>query len=536
MAEARTIPQDTITGAFARAVEQAGNHRFLDFSGEGYTFAEVARLTTEIAHGLVGLGIGPGDVVATILDNNIDCVTTWLAINTVGAVFAPVNTAFKGTFLRNQLNDCTAQVVIAEDEYGERVAEIAGELTHLRCLVTRHGRLAGQTDYATSVLDELRRKGPAFPVTARPEDLSMLIYTSGTTGPAKGCMLPHNVPCTLGWNVVISRGYDETAVLWSPLPLFHLNAIGATVMPAMLAKATAAISPRFSLSRFWPEIEQSGATTVTLLGSMASLIAEAPDSEVAERCRGQIKNVSAAPFTPTAIQKWRDRFGVNAEGSLGYGMSEAPTIANRHVGDPPAPAGSSGLTGRDYEVRIFDDSDEALPAGQVGEIVVRPTRPNIMFQGYWNRPADTVKVWRNLWFHTGDLGKLSEAGHLFFVDRKKDYIRRRGENISSGEMEAVFGEHPALADVAVHAVLSPLGEDEVKVTAQLKPGAVLSEEELCRWSIDRVPYFAVPLYIEFRDSLPRGATGKVLKEQLRAEGKTAATWDREAAGLTFERR
>ena len=159
-----------------------------------------------------------------------------------------------------------------------------------------------------------------------------------------------------------------------------------------------------------------------------------------------------------------------------------------------------------------------------------------MFSGYWNQPEATVKAWRNLWFHTGDLGRIDADGWFYFVDRKKDYIRRRGENISTHEMEAVFRQHPAIQDVAVHAVLSPMGEDEVKVTAEINPGAEITEEALCRWSIDRLPYFAVPLYVEFRESLPRSATGKVLKEELRADGKTPTTWDREAAGVTFTRR
>jgi len=187
-------------------------------------------------------------------------------------------------------------------------------------------------------------------------------------------------------------------------------------------------------------------------------------------------------------------------------------------------------------VKIFDEHDQEVPPGTPGEIVARPRRPNIMFSGYWNQPEATVKAWRNLWFHTGDLGRIEPDGWFYFVDRKKDYIRRRGENISTHEMEAVFRQHPAIQDVAVHAVLSPLGEDEVKVTAEIKPDAAVTEEELCRWSIDRVPYFAVPLYVEFRETLPRSATGKVLKEVLRADGKTAATWDREAAGVTFARR
>jgi len=528
------LPQDTICHALERAVAEAPDRVFLDFSGARCTYAEVDRMATELAHGLLSLDVEMGRPVATVLDNTLEAVTVWLAINKIGAVSAPVNTAFKGAFLRNQLHDCSAQVVIAEDEYAERVVEIASELPHLRHLVARDNSPSGLKSLR---LDEIRLAGRGpLPNVATPDQLAMLVYTSGTTGPSKGCMIPHNAACNMGWINRVYRGYSSDDVLWTPLPLFHLNAIGVTVLSAMIAQATAAISPRFSVTQFWPEIERSRATTVALLGSMANFIAEAPDTEASRRCYGQLNRITAAPFAPETIAKWRERFGVKNAGAGGYGMSEAASISGLLPGDPPAPPGSSGRGGIDFDLRIFDDGDNEVPTGQAGEIVARPRRPNIMFQGYWNKPEATVRAWKNLWFHTGDIGKLDEDGFLYFVDRKKDYIRRRGENISSLELELVFKEHPALLEVAVHAVLSPAGEDEVKVTAELKPDAQLTEEELCRWSIDRVPYFAVPLYIEFRESLPRSATGKVLKEQLRSEGKTAATWDREAAGLTFQRR
>lgn len=533
------IPQDTITAALGRAVAQAPSKVFLDFLGETFTFADVDGLSNELAHGLLELGVERGHTVATLLDNNIDAVVVWLAINKIGAVSAPVNTAFKGEFLRLQLCDCQAQVVITETHYAQRVAAIAEQLPHLRWLVSRGAAApdALSPPVRTAALDDLRLAGAgAIEDTVTPDQLAMLVYTSGTTGASKGCMIPHNMACNMAWDGIMNRGVGPDTVLWTPLPLFHLMAIGVTVVSAITAQCRAAIVPRFSVSQFWPQIERSGATHVGILGSMTSLIAEAADDAAAKRCFGQLQRVDAGPFPPAVAQKWRDRFGAHATGTTLYGMTEAATISSIQSGDPPGPPGSSGRVGLDFEVQIVDENDNELPPNTPGEIVCRPKRPNIMFQGYWGRPADTVKAWRNLWFHTGDLGKLDENGYLYFVDRKKDYIRRRGENISSHEMEAVFRQHPALQDVAVHAVLSPIGEDEVKVTAVVNPGADLTEEALCRWSIERLPYFAVPLYVEFRPDLPRGPTGKVLKGQLRAEGRTAATWDREAAGVTFERR
>jgi carnitine-CoA ligase len=525
-------PQDTIPAALARAVAEVPDKVFLDFSGDKYTFADVDRLSTELAHGLLELGVEAGEPVATMFGNNIDAVTVWLAINKIGAVSAPVNTSFKGAFLRNQLNDCLAEVVIAEQGFAPLIAEIADELPHMRKFVTPDAGSPPVDGVERLALDSLRKAGsPPIPDEVTPGQLAMLVYTSGTTGASKGCMLSHNHACNIGWSAALGQGYRDDDVLWSALPLFHLNAIAVSVVTGMIAKLTVAIAPRFSVSGFWPDVERSGATVISMLGSMAALIAEAPDTEVSRRCYGQVRKVGAAPFPPEMVQKWRERFGVPAEGSGGYGMTEAATISSLGPGEKTGPPGSSGKVGRDFDVRIFDDHDNEVPPGTPGEIVCRPNRPNIMFQGYWNRPEATVQAWRNLWFHTGDIGKIDGEGWLYFVDRKKDYIRRRGENISTYELESVFFEHPAIQDVAVHAVLSPLGEDEVKVTAVLQPDAELAEEELCRWSIERLPRFAVPLYIEFRDDLPRSATGKVLKDQLRSEGATAATWDREAAGI-----
>ena len=530
-------PQDTITGALARAVAAVPDRVFLDFGGDLHTFAQVDRAATEIAHGLKRLGVEPGQTVATILNNNIDAVTVWLGINKAGAVSAPVNTAYRGQFLRAQVHDCSAAVLIAESEYCERAAAIAEELPNIRHMFARGGVAPTLPNIASGSLDDLRvRDGGPIEDTATPDQLAMLVYTSGTTGASKGCMVSHNHACTMGWRAMLGGGNSAEDVLWTPLPLFHLNAIGVSVLGALIAQCRAAITPRFSVSAFWPDIERSGATSVALLGSMASLIADAPDNDSSRRCYGKLRRVQASPFSPPVVKLWRERFGVNVSGATGYGMTEAATIAGLSEGEPPGPPGSSGKPGRDFEVKIFDDNDNEVAPNTPGEIVCRPRRPNIMFQGYWGRPADTVKVWRNLWFHTGDIGRIDENGYFFFVDRKKDYIRRRGENISTHEMEAVFREHPAIQDVAIHAVLSPMGEDEVKVTAEVKPDVPVTEQELCLWSIERVPYFAVPQYVEFRESLPRSATGKVLKEQLRAEGKTAATWDREAAGVTFKRR
>jgi crotonobetaine/carnitine-CoA ligase len=529
--------QITVNQLLAAATAAYSDKVFLDFSGDQYAYAAINQASDAVAASLRALGVERGDTVASILDNSVDAVILWFALNKLGAISVPTNTAYKGEFLRHQIVDSGAKIVLAEADYAQRIIDIKDELPRVGLLICR-GQLpsAAALPFALKSFDELRDANAADFTAAdvKPGDLSMLIYTSGTTGPSKGCMISHNYICNLGRQAVYCWGGSASDVMWTALPLFHMNALSSVVQTALTGMSLA-IYPRFSLSGFWPDIERSGATMVSLLGSMAPLIATAADTEVSQRCFGQIHTVQTAPFPAVMKQKWRERFGAKIMGSVGYGFTEAAMVVYGRLNDP-APEGSSGRRQPDFDVKIVDEYDNELPPGSSGEIMVRPLRPHVCFEGYWNRPADTLKIMRNMWLHTGDIGRFDADGFFFFMDRKKDYLRRRGENISSFEMETTFARHPAIADVAVHAVFSPMGEDDVKVTAVLKPAQSLTEAELCSWCLDKVPYFAVPRYIEFRQDLPRNPTGKVLKYQLRDEGCTAQTWDREKVDFEIKKR
>jgi crotonobetaine/carnitine-CoA ligase len=248
-----------------------------------------------------------------------------------------------------------------------------------------------------------------------------------------------------------------------------------------------------------------------------------------------LRLIGAAPLPVEVDSVLRERFGIDTF-SGAYGTTEASLISWQPPGVSNKPNAAGILNDEHFDVRLFDDADREVPVGTTGEIVIRPKRAHTMFEGYWGRPDATVEASRNWWYHTGDIGRLDEDGYLYFVDRKADYLRRRGENISSFEVERILMSHGALADVAVSAVPSPLTEDDLKVTATLKEGASLTEEELFRWCLDELPYFALPRYIEFRAELPRSPVGRVLKRELRDEGATATTWDAEAAGITYEKR
>ena len=353
----------------------------------------------------------------------------------------------------------------------------------------------------------------------RPGDLACFIYTAGTTGPSKGCMLPQNYIVSLADQVARAWERRPDDIVLTPLPLFHFNAISIAVVGTLLVGGSAVIERKFSVSNFWPEIKRTGATMVSMLGSLAILIANADDHP--DQRGHKLRLCAAAPMPPDTDRAWRERFGCKTF-SAGYGLTEVSLVSMLDAGEPnkPGAAGKPNLprlrrAHRRRRRRARSATDE------VGEIVCRPNGPNLMFAGYWNRPDSTVEATRNLWFHTGDLGRVDADGFLFFVDRKKDALRRRGENISSFEMEKTLFGNAAFRDVAVHAVPSELGEDDVKITVVLQDGAQLTEEELCRWMAERVPYFAIPRYVEFRDDLPRNPVGRVLKYQLRDEGVTA---------------
>lgn len=533
--------RDTVVSALERAVARAPDKALLDFSGILYTYKEVDQLSNRMAHSLAALGIGAGATVLTMLDNNIDAVITWLAINKLCAVSVPINTALKGEFLRHQIADTGTHLVICEADYLPRITAIAEQLTDVKRVLFRNA-----PDKAPDALSacpfpveplDLHRGHDDTPQDTKPQpsDLACLIYTSGTTGPSKGCMISYNFMCNLARLQLRAGPATEDDVTITPLPLFHMNALCVSIIASILVGARAVILPRFSVSNFWQEVERSGATIASILGGMGGLLAQAPDNDAMLRCKGQIHTARGNPYTEETKKIWRDRFGTKLVGGNGYGLTEACVITSLAAGEYAAP-GSSGKRIPDFDVRIVDEQDNEAPTNTPGEIVVRPLRPDIMFQGYWRRPEDTHKLMRNMWFHTGDVGKFDDDGFFYFVDRKKDYLRRRGENISSFEMEAAFAVHPALSEVAVHAVPSDKGEDDVKVTAVLHEGAELNAEDLFRWAADAVPYYALPRYIEFRSSLPKNPQGRVLKYLLRDEGKTANTWDLDDTDIKVAKR
>jgi crotonobetaine/carnitine-CoA ligase len=531
-------PLETVTGIFADAVTRHPDQLFCDFVGERRTYGEFDLESNAMANALVALGMARAEPVAALLDNSLDIGLFWIATVKAGGIVASLNTALKGEFLRNQLDICQAKIVFAESYYVERLTVIIDQLPHLRTVVYR-GDTAPDVDLPGITLVPLQSlyTYPSHPLVDenKPGDLAALIFTSGTTGPSKGCALSHNYVVNQSRQIIETDDRQPGEVAWSCLPFFHFNAIGCTFLSAVILGGSCYFAKRFSLSGFWGEIEQSGATAASLLGIMIPLVGQQADTPEMLRCKGQLRLVAGSPFPAELQQTYRERFGVKRVGSNCYGTTEACllTMMPRHLDPKP---GSSGMRSPDFDVRIVDDNDNEVPVGTPGEVIARPLRPHVMFEGFYRQPEATMKIFKNLWYHSGDIGKFDEDGFFHFVDRKKDYLRRGGENISMSELENTFLQHPAISEVAAHAVPSPLMEDDVKITLKLEDGATVTEREICEWSLERVPYYALPRYIEFRAELPKTPTGKVEKFLLRDEGCTATTWDREAAGMKIAKR
>jgi carnitine-CoA ligase len=531
----------TIVDLLHGRLESDPDGPYLDVTGTPATAAEVADGAGRLAGALIALGVEPGDRVATLIENSPAAMLSWWGAVLAGAVAVPINTAYKGEYLRHQLQDSGSRVLIVEASLVERAEPVVPRvegLDHVVVVGGGAGTMAGARVHGWD--DVLAGAYIPPPPAVRPSSLATFVYTGGTTGPSKGCMLSHRYHEVLARQIGICWHRTAEDVVWTPLPMFHFNAIVTAILGPLIYGGRAAIERRFSVSSFWPEMNRTGATVTSTLGTMAYLLAhdvdrpEMPGSGAPE-ANTSLRLIGAVPLPVEVDSILRQRFGV-ATFSGAYGTTEASLVSWQPPGVENKPNAAGVINDQHFDVRVFDDDDHELARGTEGEIVIRPLRPHTMFEGYWGRPEATVEASRNWWYHTGDVGRIDEDGYLFFVDRKADYLRRRGENISSFEVERVLMSHGALADVTVHAVPSPLTEDDLKVTATLKEGAAVTEEALFRWCVDHLPYFALPRYIEFRAELPRSPVGRVLKRDLRAEGVTPVTWDAEAAGITYERR
>ncbi|MEW6666461.1 MAG: ATP-dependent acyl-CoA ligase [Thermodesulfobacteriota bacterium] len=512
-----------------------GDKVFLQYEEEQrVTYREVNHIANRIANGLMNLGVKTGDKVALFLPNSLELLYLWFGISKAGAIDVPINLANKGTFLSHQITDSESKVLIIGSDVFDRLALIEGDLPKLEKVViwSKTGTATELPNLKFDSIDyyDLISSSPETPeVKVKPTDLQTIIYTSGTTGSAKGVMDPHTKIAHSALEYIEAVKATPADVFFTCLPLFHANARILCVYPAMLLGTKVVIYEKFSASRFWDQIRKAGATIFNSLGAMAHFIYNQPRRE--DDADNPVRVCAAFPMPASIFEDFQKRY--NLKVTEGYGLTEVAIITYDPYDQPKK--GSCGKETGSFEVRIVDENDFPVPTGSVGEIVARGRSPWITSLGYWNNPEKSVELMRNYFYHTGDGGYLDEDGYLFFVDRMKDYIRRRGENISSFEIERVVNAHPCVVESAAISVKSELSEDEVKIVVVLEKGKELSPEELLAFCSERMPYFAVPRYIEFLDGLPKTPNEKVQKSKLREARITANTWDREKAGIVIKK-
>ncbi|WP_342361486.1 ATP-dependent acyl-CoA ligase [Terrarubrum flagellatum] len=517
---ARTLPR-----MLQAQAERHGDRPLLTFGDTTWSFRDARDIAARRGGALLKAGISRGDRVAMLCGNHLEIMEILLACGWIGAIAVPINTAAMGPQISYYLANSGARLLVIDADFVER-------LEHAQPLAPSLEKIwiVGSAKTTVEIPSEPLppRSEPAEAAAVAPGDTFAILYTSGTTGPSKGVMCAHAQ--YYWWGVNSSELLEVTSddVLCTTLPLFHINALN-TFAQALLTGAHMAFEQRFSASGFWPAMVRHQATVIYVLGAMVPILLaqDRTEHERAHRAR-----VGLAPGAPAELMaQFAERTGARL--IEGYGSTETNFVIGDTV-DAQKP-GFMGRVRKGYEACVVDDQDVEVPVGEMGELVLRASEPFAFATGYFGMPDKTVEAWRNLWFHTGDRVLRDEDGYFRFADRLKDAIRRRGENISAFEVEQALMSHPDVEIAAVYPVKSELAEDEVMAAISLRGGRDVDPIVIMSHCETRLPYFAIPRFLDFVSELPRTENGKVQKYKLRERGVTSATWDREAAGYRLSR-
>jgi len=520
-------------------LEHQAQHRaqrpFLSWTdaGPALTYAEVNARVNRLAHGMAAFGIARREHVGILLPNCLEFLFAWFALNKLGAVEVAISDAYKGSFLAHPLQLSQSRILITTATLAQRLVDIEDQIPiETIVLVTEPGadpavlppafRRIRLHRFADLCSDNAENP----PDITTPQDPAAVLLTSGTTGPSKGVVMPHSQFYFFAEEDVQLMRLKEDDVYMTGFPLFHGNAQFLTVYPSMIAGAHCVLYPRFSASDWAGRARRSGATVTNLLGATLAFICAQPPSP--DDRAHKIRCIYAAPLSTDLAGPFSERFGVR-EFVDGFGQTEISNVFMTPPGAPRPPGASGVLVDQWFEVRLADpETGEPVPEGQAGELWVRHKHPGIISTEYLGMPDKTIESRRDLWFHTGDALRRDAQGWYYFVDRVKDALRRRGENISSFEVEAVLRSHASVADCAVIGVAADekAGEDEVMAFIVPREGQVLDYAAISAWCDARMPAFMIPRYFDQLKELPRTPTEKVRKKELRERGVGPQTWDR----------
>ena len=492
--------------------------------GPALTYAQLHESALTWAAAFGRLGIGRGDHVATMLPIGFNAQLAMLSLGWLRAIDVPINVGYRGRLLQYVLDHADATTLVIAAEFLDRLVEIEADLPTLETVIVIDGkappigsrRVVGARDFLGGAGPAADLPGPAY------RDIAALLFTSGTTGPSKAVIVPWALVYQF-WSFVPEDTLEPGDGLFLPFPLFH-NSGRSGFNYAMSRGGRLVFRERFSATSFWDDVRATNATVAGLVGPLTSLLYSAPPR--ADDADNPLRSAVVGPMIPE-MEDFERRFGVRVCTSYGQTEVGCPVATSWDHG----PWTTCGRPRTDYpwhEVRIVDDNDELVAPGVVGEMVVRTTEPWALNVGYYKAAEQTVEAWRNGWFHTGDAMKYDEDGWYYFVDRLRDSIRRRGENISSFEIENLVGEHPAVVECSAIGMRTEHGDDEVMVAIIVHDRSSFDPAELLRFLEPRMPKFMLPRYVEVFDDFPRNETSmRVRKHELRDRGVTEQTWDRE---------
>jgi len=504
----------TLDSLLASRAQTAPERKFLWYQGQSVSYAQAVQQVARTAAMLAARGVGPGDRVGVMSANHPSTVYMLLALARLGAIMVGVNPDYG----------------VSEAQYVLGHAGVCGVLCSPQALPTAQ-QACGQAELApwflvnesaqpacTTFADALSAAPDLSPAPVDdPQATCIFIYTSGTTGFPKGVMHSQRNLVMAGEGFVERMHLQPHDRMLCVLPMFHINAICYSLGGAMAAGATLILEPRFSASRFWQVVQDSGATEVNTIAAASGILLRRPRSEYVPG--HSLQKMYGAPFSEEVVRVFQQDFSVPVL-IEGYGMSEIPGVLNNPFGGPHK-IGSMGVPSRHpdpqvrfSEMRVVDEHGQPVPDGQTGELEVRTP---IVMQGYYRDPEQTAAAFRGEWFVTGDLGWRDADGFFWFVARKKDIIRKRGENISGAELDITINSHPDVVNSAAVAVPSELGEDDILVAVVPRAGSALTPEAVADWCRERLAPFKVPRYVLFRDDLPMTPTQRVAKYKLRAE-------------------
>ena len=512
-----------------RQQRMLGNKPFAIVDGDTLTYEEADDVANSIANGLLQRGVRKGDVVVSYMHNSIDHVSAWFGCAKLGAIFAPINTALVNLDLEYTIRDAAPRAVIIDADLLANYLDVRERLTTAGVVeVVRGANDCGLTDLVQFA--ELKSCSTAeVDVEVLPEDPAGILYTGGSTGLPKGVIVSNMsfFPPAVRYGEMFAP--EPADVHFGVGQMCHAIGSAIDVFCPMFAGITTVIPRRFSATRFWDVAREHGATIVgCLIGPLISALLNQPSRPDDRDHRVRIASSGTAQIPADRVKAFTERFGVELLEIYGQSETGALGAIGQRIGDKVAQ--SQGKPHGWCEVMIADEHDQRCPAGVQGQILLRPTYPHSFLLGYHGKPQKYVEACQNLWFHTGDLGHLDDAGNLFLAGRMSHYVRYRGENIAAIEVEHTVMLHPGVAECAIVGVPAELGDEDVKAYVQLEPGARVEPDEIVEFCRQRLAYFKVPRYVEFVTEMPRTATkNEIERHKLKARGIGTA-WDRQREG------